>query len=61
MRNVLITNVKHYVGPGALPILLREKMLPYVTIRALKIVKYRVLLKGNILVPLRLGLKRRNR
>jgi len=28
MTAVLITNVKHYVGPGTLPILLREHMLP---------------------------------
>jgi len=28
MTVVLITNVKHYVGPGALPILLRENMHP---------------------------------
>lgn len=28
MAAVLITNVKHYVGPGALPILLREGMHP---------------------------------
>jgi hypothetical protein len=26
MANVLITNVMHYTGPGALPVLLREKM-----------------------------------
>ena len=28
MTNVLITHVKHYVGPGTLPVLLREKMHP---------------------------------
>ena len=28
MTTVLITNVKHYVGPGALPVLLREDMRP---------------------------------
>ena len=28
MKNVLITNVKHYAGPGTLPVLLREKMHP---------------------------------
>jgi|GEM_PF-2482879 len=28
MTNVLITNVKHYTGPGTLPALLREKMYP---------------------------------
>ena len=28
MMNVLITNVKHYTGPGTLPVLLREKMHP---------------------------------
>jgi hypothetical protein len=26
MANVLITNVMHYTGTGALPVLLREKM-----------------------------------
>lgn len=28
MTNVLITNVKHYTGPGTLPVLLREKTHP---------------------------------
>ena len=28
MKNVLITHVKHYAGPGTLPVLLREKMHP---------------------------------
>lgn len=28
MTVALITNVKHYVGPGALPVLLRERMRP---------------------------------
>jgi hypothetical protein len=61
MTVVLITNVKHYVGPGALPIFLREDMRPVCHDSSFEEVEASRAFEKEYPGQLRFGPKRQNR